>query len=64
MELLRRVSNSNPPLEDLKMVHLLFVRSMVKQSATVWHSSLTKENSDGIERVKISAVKVILDDKY
>ena len=64
MELLRRVSSFNPPLEDLKIVYFLFVRSILEQSATVWHSSLTKENSDDIERIQKSAVKIMLGDKY
>ena len=64
MELLRKVSNFNPPLEDLKIIYFLFVRSILEQSATVWHSSLTKENSDDIERVQKSAVKIMLGNKY
>ena len=50
MELIRKVSSFNPPLEDLKSIYFLFVRSLLEQSATVWHSSLTKENSDDLER--------------
>ena len=64
MELLRKVSNFNPPLEDLKIIYFLFVRSILEQSATVWHSSLTKENSDDIERVQKSAVKIMLGNRY
>ena len=30
----------------------------------MWHSSLTKENSDDIERVQKSAVKIMLGNKY
>ena len=33
-------------------------------SATVWHSSLTDENSSDLERVQKSAVKIILGSKY
>ena len=36
----------------------------MEQSATVWHSSLTEENSDDLERVQKSAVKIILGDGY
>ena len=31
---------------------------------TVWHSSLTQENIDDLERVQKSALKIILQDKY
>ena len=64
MELLKRVSSFNPPLEDLKIIYFLFVSSLLEQSATVWHSSLTKENSDDIERAQKSAVKIMLGNKY
>ena len=64
MELLRRVSSFNPPLEDLKVIYFLFVRSILEQSATVWHSSLTQENSDDIERVQKSVVKIMFGNKY
>ena len=64
MELLRRVSCFNPPLEDLKVIYFLFVRSVLEQSATVWHSSLTQENSEDIERVQKSAVKLMLGNQY
>ena len=40
------------------------MRSILEQSATVWHSSLTQENSDDIERVQKSAVKIMLGNKY
>ena len=36
----------------------------MEQSATVWHSSLTEENVNDLERVQKSAVKIILGDKY
>ena len=64
MELLRRVASFGPPVDDLKNIYILFMRSMLEQSATVWHSSLTEENASDLERVQKSAVKVILDQKY
>ena len=64
MELLRRVASFGTPVEDLKIVYILFIRSILEQSATVWHSSLTEENSCNLERVQKSAVKVILQDQY
>ena len=64
MELLRRVASFGTPVDDLKNIYILFIRSMLEQSATVWHSSLTEENASDLERVQKSAVKVILDQKY
>ena len=64
MELVRKVASFGASQEDLKNVYVLFVRSLLEQSATVWHSSLTEENSDDLERVQKSAVKIILGDGY
>ena len=36
----------------------------MEQSATVWHSSISLENAEDLERVQKSALKVILQDQY
>ena len=36
----------------------------MEQSATVWHSSLTQENKEDLERVQKSAFKVILRENF
>ena len=64
MQLLHKLANFGTPTEDLKNVYILFIRSILEQSATVWHSSLTEENVLDLERVQKSAVKLILKDKY
>ena len=64
MELLKKVANFNAPIEDLKQIYVLFVRSILEQSAVVWHSSLTLENSENLERVQRTAVKIILKNNY
>ena len=62
MELIRRVAEFGTPIEDMKEIYILFVRSILEQSATVWHSSLTQENIQDLERVQKSATKIILND--
>ena len=52
MEILRRVSSFGAPIQDLKDIYILFIRSLLEQSATVWHSSLTEENAEDLERVQ------------
>ena len=52
MELLRRVASFGTPSEDLKIIYTLFIRSLLEQSATVWHSSLTQDNINDLERVQ------------
>ena len=64
MQLLHKIANFGTPKEDLKTVYILFVRSILEQSATVWHSSLSEENSRDLERVQKSAVKLILKENY
>ena len=48
---------------DLKSIYLTYVRSILEQSAVVWHSSLTAKNRKDLERVQKSAVRVILGNK-
>ena len=64
MEILRRVSSFGAPVEDLKDIYILFVRSLLEQSAVVWHSSLTKENEQDLERVQKNALRIILKNNY
>ena len=64
MELLRRVASFGTNYEELKNIYTLFVRSLLEQSATVWHSLLTEENKNDLERVQKTALKVILGEKY
>ena len=64
MELLRKVATFNPQVQDLKIIYFLFIRSILEQSAVVWHSSLSNENSIDPERVQKSALKIILGERY
>jgi hypothetical protein len=64
MELLRKVAGFGTPPEDMKNIYILFIRSLLEQSATVWHSSISLENAEDLERVQKSALKVILQDQY
>ena len=61
MELLRRVAEFGTPVEDMKEIYILFIRSILEQSATVWHSSLTQENTEDLERAQKSASKLMLE---
>ena len=64
MELLRKVASFGTGIDDLKNIYILYVRSLLEQSATVWHSSLTEENQNDLERVQKTALKVILGNKF
>ena len=64
MELLCKDAGFGASTEDMKNIYILFVRSLLDQSATVWHSSLTQGNIDDLERVQKSAFKIILGNEY
>ena len=51
-------------MADLKIIYYSYIRSVLEQSCVVWHSSLTEEDSDNLERVQKNALRVILDYKY
>ena len=44
MEFLRRVSSFGASWDELKNIYILYIRSLLEQSCTVWHSGLTEEN--------------------
>ena len=64
MELLRKVSEFCKSTKDRLHIYKMYVRSVVEQSAVVWHSSLTKGNITTLERVQRVAVKIILEGKH
>ena len=64
MQLLNRAAKFTNNTSDLKSIYLTYVRSILDQSAVVWHSSLTTKNRRDLERVQKSAVRVILGGKY
>ena len=48
------------------MVHLweIFCRSVLEQSCVVWHTSLTQDNIDDLERTQKTFCKLLLKEKY
>ena len=64
MEILRRAKSFNASFEDLKLIYIMFVRSILEFSCTVWNSSLTIQNIEDLERVQKTAIKIILGESY
>ena len=64
MELLRRISSFSAPLKDLVQIYITYIRSILEQSCVIWHSTLTKEDSDNLERVQKNALRNILKERY
>ena len=51
------ITQWNPTIQNLKTIYVMYVRSIPEFSAPVWHSSLTEENRNDLERVQKTAVK-------
>ena len=64
MELLRRISSFSAPLKDLVQIYIIYSRSILEQSCVIWHSTLTKEDSDNLESVQKNALRNILKGRY
>ena len=45
-------------------IYISFIRSLLEQSAVLWHTSLTDEQSENIERVQKAALRIILQKEY
>ena len=64
MQLLNAAASYTSAKNDLKDIYLTFIRSVLEQSAVVWHSSLTKKNRQDLERVQKAAIRVIMGKSY
>ena len=64
MEILRKLSSFKAPISDMKQIFIVYIRSILEQSSNVWHSGLTVQNENDLERVQKVALKIILKDKY
>ena len=58
------LSNGRLPKVVLVEIYILYIRSIVEQSAVVWHSSITKGEERDLERVQKVALKIILKEEY
>ena len=64
MVMLRAASKFTSDKHVLKQIYFSRIRCKLEQSAAVWSSSLTKKNSDDLERVQKSAVRIIFGKPY
>ena len=53
-----------PTFTRLWLSWVLTIRSLVEYCAVVWHSSLTEEQINSIERVQKTCLRVILGENY
>ena len=64
MKLLNAAAGFTRNKQDLKSIYLTFIRSVLEQSAVVWHSSLVKRNKNDLERVQKAALRVIMGKQF
>ena len=64
MQILHKIAEFGAPPEDLIQIYISYLRSILEQSCVIWHSSLTDEDSELLERVQKCALKIILKTKY
>ena len=64
MELLRKVASFSTSIEEKTIIYISYIRSILEQSCQVWHSSLSQENIDDLERIQKSAITIILAQKF
>ena len=62
MIILKNLFTFNVSIEDLVEIYLLYIRSVVEQSAVVRHSSLSKGEHLGLERIQ--KIALILKEEY
>ena len=62
--LLLKLFEFQVPQPDLVNIYKLFIRSILEQSCVVWHSAITKEEENDIERVQKVCLKIILKQDY
>ena len=64
MQLLHQINKFGASKDDMMTIYFSYVRSILEQSCNVWHTSLTDDNEQDLERVQKSALKIILGKKY
>ena len=64
MRILHKISEFSAPIEDMVTIYISYIRSILEQSCTLWHSSLTIENCEDLERVQKSEMRIILKEDY
>ena len=64
MELLRKALSFGATEKEMDHLWIIYCRGILEQSCAVWHSSLTQENSNDIERCQKVFAKLTLQNHY
>ena len=64
MALIRNMKAFGATKEELVHMWIVICRSKLEQACVLWHSSLTQENSEDLERTQKTFAKLVLQEKY
>ena len=64
MSMITKLKYVGVTIEDLIDIYILYIRSITEYCSVVYHSRLTNEDSDKIERIQKTCLKVILGEMY
>ena len=64
MSMLSKLKYVGVSTEDLIDIYTLFIRSRAEYLSVVWHSSLTAQQTNKIENIQRTSLKIILGDNY
>ena len=64
LQILRKAAEYTSSKEDLKIIYISYIRSILEQSAVIWQASITKENRIDLKRVQKNATRIIFKNKY
>ena len=64
LSMLTRLKYVGVPMDDLIQVYVLYIRSLTEYCSVVYHSRLTEEQNNKLERIQKTCLKVILSEMY
>ena len=64
MKILHTAAKFTSNISDLKLIYNQYIRSVLEYGSNVWHSSLTQQNKEDIERLQRCSVKIILKNNF
>ena len=64
MALLRNAKSFGAAPKEMVHLWIIFCRSLLEQSCVLWHSALTQENADNLERLQKTFTKLVLGQQY
>lgn len=64
MQLLRKLRAIGSTKEEMVQLWIVYCRSILEQSCVIWHSSLSKQKTEDLERTQKYFTKLVLQKKY